>query len=636
MEFYSPRAYEYIREIFSNNLPHRSTNRKWYANSCASGVPGFCKQSFSELTRLANDAKANGTEFICSLSFDEVAIRKHLQWSHSQKKFLGHITYGFRPDAVEMAIANNALVFMLNGVNSKMTLPMAYYFIGALTAEEKSKLLQEVISAISACGVRVISVTFDGLFTNLTTCKLLGASFDLKNFKPYFMLANDERKIYIFLDPSHMLKLARNLIAGSSFLTSEEGKIEWKYFEKLEEARANQNFTLTHKLTKKHIFWKKFRMNVRVAAETLSNSVANSIEYLMRTGHAEFSGCSATVRYTRCINNIFDIMNTTELKKGNSFKNPINPSTANEIFAYFNEAVGFLRKIKMPDGTLVIKSKKKTAFMGLITNMVNFRPMYEELVQTNSMDFLPTHTVSQDMLESFFGRIRSRLGSNDNPTAEQFASAYRKVVINQDIKASKHSNCRDSLSLDIFTVSSRRSKISDNDASSEEISVDSTQAKCTVNDGYELTDLENVSVAYLAGLIEAKIEQNGRFNCNECREIFSENIKITQTTEFNRAPCQSTFDICSIAHKHAQKMVSDSSYTYDMLLKDVRREFDHTTAFANTNFSGHEDHQLFFSLFVAEEYIRAQATYIAKKVTLREQAILIGKKHNKYRQFNGQ
>lgn len=324
MDFYSPRAYEYIREKFANNLPHRSTNRKWYANSGASGEPGFCKQSFSELTRLANDAKANGTELICSLSFDEMAIRKHLQWSHSQKKFLGHITYGFRPDAVEMVIANNVLVFMLNGVNSKMTLPMAHYFIGALKAEEKSKLLQEVISAISACGVRVISVTFDGLFTNLTTCKLLGASFDLKNFKPYFMLANDERKIYIFLDPSHMLKLARNLIAGSGFLTGEDGKIEWKYFEKLEEARANQNFILTHKLTKKHIFWKSFKMNVRVAAETLSNSVADSFQYLMQAGHAEFSGCSATVRYTKCINNIFDIMNTTELKKGNSFKNPIS------------------------------------------------------------------------------------------------------------------------------------------------------------------------------------------------------------------------------------------------------------------------------------------------------------------------
>lgn len=158
LQYYSTRAYNYVRDKFDKNLPHVSTLRKWYMNSSASGEPGFCKQSLLKLTQLANEQKASGTELVCSLVFDEMSIRKHLQWSDCQKKFLGHINYGFRPDGAEVPIANNAIVFMLNGVNADFTFPVAHYFIQSLLAEEKARLLQDVIKTINACGVRVLNI----------------------------------------------------------------------------------------------------------------------------------------------------------------------------------------------------------------------------------------------------------------------------------------------------------------------------------------------------------------------------------------------------------------------------------------------------------------------------------------------
>lgn len=105
IRYYSARAYEYIRTKFSNHLPHPSTIRKWYQYSSANGEAGFCKQSLKTLTELAKQQKENGSELICALNFDEMAIRKHLQWSDSEKKFIGHINYGLRPDCADIPLA---------------------------------------------------------------------------------------------------------------------------------------------------------------------------------------------------------------------------------------------------------------------------------------------------------------------------------------------------------------------------------------------------------------------------------------------------------------------------------------------------------------------------------------------------
>lgn len=122
--FYSPRAYNYVREKFDNHLPCPSTIRNWYIHSNSNGEPGFSKQSFEALAGLAKRQRANGKQLVCSLIFDEMSIRKHLQWVDSQKKFLGHINYGFEPKSEELNLANNVIVFMVSGINVSFNIPI--------------------------------------------------------------------------------------------------------------------------------------------------------------------------------------------------------------------------------------------------------------------------------------------------------------------------------------------------------------------------------------------------------------------------------------------------------------------------------------------------------------------------------
>lgn len=61
-------------------------------------------------------------------------------------------------------------------------------------------------------------------------------------------------------------------------------------------------------MTKAHMQWDKRKMNVQLAGETISNSVADSMEFLKQECE-QFAEVDGTVEYIRTINEIFDIMN---------------------------------------------------------------------------------------------------------------------------------------------------------------------------------------------------------------------------------------------------------------------------------------------------------------------------------------
>lgn len=133
LNYYSPRAYSYVHQKFNYNLPHPSTLRQWYAKSDANGEPGFCKAGLNCLTELVNDKEKNESDFFCSVVFDDIYIRHHVQYNDSQKNFLGFITYGH--DANEpLPVATQAIVFLINGVNVPISIPVAHHYIAKLNS----------------------------------------------------------------------------------------------------------------------------------------------------------------------------------------------------------------------------------------------------------------------------------------------------------------------------------------------------------------------------------------------------------------------------------------------------------------------------------------------------------------------
>ncbi|KAL3209203.1 hypothetical protein MRX96_038322 [Rhipicephalus microplus] len=99
LQFYSTKAYSYVRETFQCSLLHPST--------ITNGEPGFTSEAINAIRAKANEAKKNNKQLLCNLVADEMAIRKHLEWDG--KKFRGYVDIGNEVDDDSNAVASEAL-----------------------------------------------------------------------------------------------------------------------------------------------------------------------------------------------------------------------------------------------------------------------------------------------------------------------------------------------------------------------------------------------------------------------------------------------------------------------------------------------------------------------------------------------
>lgn len=192
LQSFSSRAYDFVRNKFDKNLPHAGTIRKWYLNA-AGNQPGITEESISYLKYISSEKKEMGQSFLVSLSFDEMAIKKNIQWIDSEKRFSGYVNVGKRDQNDEWPVANQSLVFLVNGINHEVCVPVAYYFITALNAKEKSELIFKVIEAITSTDAIICTLTFGGLASNFSMLKELGADYKLDEPKTYFVNPYNQR-----------------------------------------------------------------------------------------------------------------------------------------------------------------------------------------------------------------------------------------------------------------------------------------------------------------------------------------------------------------------------------------------------------------------------------------------------------
>jgi len=70
--------------------------------------------------------------------------------------------------------------------------------------------------------------------------------------------------------------------------------------------------------------------------------------------------------------------------------------------------------------------------------LINFK---KKLIDSDALLFLPFYKLSQDHIELLFGSIRAHGGHNNNPTARQFKSAFKKLLIHAEVRDGGLGNC---------------------------------------------------------------------------------------------------------------------------------------------------------------------------------------------------
>lgn len=643
LHFYSPKAYDYVRKEFNLCLPNPRTLSKWYMSIEAN--PGFTTESFNLLNKAVANLKLQNKSIIANLVFDEMAIKKKIEWSLNKDE-LGYV-YDFDQEDYNATPAREVLVFLLVAVNSSWKLPMGYFPIDGIKAEQKYNLTKLCIEKILSAGVDLIGITFDGCPTNLTMAKMfIGDEMKAPFFKHTFHLKDSQysdKILTITIDTCHAIKLVRNALANKRvILDADNGSIEWSYLEKLVELQEQEQLHLGNKLKKAHIDFKSQIMKVRLATQLMSNSVADALEYC-RDGLKlnDFKNCGPTVKFLKIMNRAFDILNSHNISN-KGYKKALCQSNYNTIQDSANECIEYISKLqfKANRGTeLAINSSRKTGFIGFIMGLKSVKTLYEMYIQPKKLLFVPFYKMSQDHLELFFCTTRSRLGYNNNPTVRQFKSTYQRILSHCQISDRGIGNCLPIEEISILNATSTVETINasvpmrhliDNDESTNQVtpstSMEAIEEEFLADHDYlfdptALTEYTKNVVEYIGGFIVRHL--NKKMRCETCLSILTRNAEKYNSLIYfkNRGglviPSKDVTLICENTEKEIRALLSSCNDRIKLVSRSSFLKISinvQTKLMSKKLFSDCETHEHFSLLpkAIIETYLHIRFFYITR------------------------
>ena len=312
------------------------------------------------------------------------------------------------------------------------------YFNHYIYFLDLSNLLSLAVDFLSDADVILTNLCCDNAPSNTAALHLLGAALlDWEQLKVTIDKTNRVGEpIFVVLDASHLIKLARNTLGDLQLLFTEDGRpIQWNLIKELEKLQCEEGLHLANKITKEHVQFSKKKMKVYLATQVLSNSVADAIEFCDKDlGLKQFSQSSGTCEYLRIFNMAFDLLDS-KVPFTKFTKMPLRKENKAVWTAYFGQIDSFIRGLyhinptssttepaakKRKLALRVVTGQKKKGFLGFLVNIKSYQAIFDLYVDKKEfLKYILGHKLSQDHLELMFGTIRSSLGLNNNPTVIQ-------------------------------------------------------------------------------------------------------------------------------------------------------------------------------------------------------------------------
>lgn len=639
LHYYSPKAYNYVRTHFNSCLPHPKSISKWYKS--INGNPGFMQEALNSITERV---KAADYPLLGTLIFDEMSIRQHIEYDG--KNYSGYVDFGDGIINDNTSIAKDVLVFLFVCMNAAWKVPVGYFFINGITADQKSGLINQCICLLHDTGVKVIGLTFDGATTNLSTAKKLQCNLMPNSLQTWFPHPVTNDKIFIFPDPCHMIKLIRNLFGDMKLIIDGSNQhIKWQYISDLHDLQRQESLHLGNKLRSAHIQYKKQKMKVRFATQLFSKSVAQALQLCKENlCLPQFQDCSATIEFLLKFNYLFDIFNSKNMNQFN-YKQPINSWNYTKIMDKLEECKTYILNLKLQNGTPIIDSVRKTGHVGFLICIESLKGLYNEVCEKQKLlKYIPTYKISQDHIELFFGCIRSKGSYNNNPTSRQFKAAIKKLLIHSEIRDSGSGNCIPLENIAILHVTSSQNSEQIINASTPLQSLnDDLQLNCNVtadiieDHGYfpdirRITEFSSRIIVYIAGFVVRHLKKS--LYCEECVHALTSDDKNNDNSILIQlksrghlqCPSSSVTKICHEAERIIRFALAESrgkfmkkKFTNFYLVNSVLRKFtDSNNLFSNLNKHLHdqnalENHIVHLTKAIAAKYIKVRLHHICKK-----------------------
>lgn len=146
-------------------------------------------------------------------------------------------------------------------------------------------------------------------------------------------------------------------------------------------------------------------MKVNLAAQTISNGVADAIDFLRCAGFAQFHDSQETCKFIRIFDRLFDMQNSRNAF-GTGFKSPLSLSNQKMWTQVFDECEGYIRSLQIDDRSIFNHSRKMFA-LGFLINIQSFRNLALDLLTQipHPLKYFLTYKCSQDHLEFLLSKI---------------------------------------------------------------------------------------------------------------------------------------------------------------------------------------------------------------------------------------
>jgi hypothetical protein len=369
----------------------------------------------------------------CVLMWDEMAIKEYLEYDRNSDSLSGISDFG--ENNRELECANEALVFMIQGVYSNWKLSFSYYFSASCTTSEmlKTKVLEN-LEAVLSTGLKVRACVCDMSFTNQGLYRLLGC----KTSNPYITVNGCQ--IYLLYDFPHLLKLIRNNLLKRYFIITDrrtkiEKNIKWAYINQFRRRDRNCALRMAPKLTQGHFKLKDYsKMKVKLAAQVLSHSVYAGMMTMIRMKRLK-KEARDTAFFVRDVDSMFDLCNVSKFSDKKPGKSAI---AVLKNIDKFEKYINLFKSLKVTG----LHGDQSNFRKGLIQTLSGLRKLAIRL-KSEGYHTMYTRRFQQDSLENYFSIVRAKGGWCKNPTTRQFRENFKFLFFQHLLKPKKKGNCED-------------------------------------------------------------------------------------------------------------------------------------------------------------------------------------------------
>jgi hypothetical protein len=411
------------------HLPALVSIRGWISK--LDFFPGRCEQIIGLLKDKAT--RLNDKEKDCILCYDETAVKRSLLYNRFKDCIEGVQKIGSLP-IDKFRIANQAMVFMVRGLNTNWKFPVSFHFsASSMTKVNLRAVLNQTLDDLEACGLKVRACISDQGANNVAVQKDLGSTMD----KPY--VNRGDKKLYFLNDSPHLIKNIRNNLMKYGYQVPYKGErviITWKLIEDFIDYDMACESRLCPKLTKSHADPSHSeKMKVRLATQLFSRTVAAGIRTRLKTQELQTPlEYEALADFIEKMDTIFDLLNisqefdhTKPLKSGRDIFSNVDLMTS------LREYIGQITKADGNIGNLL-------CLKGLRMNLLGIRMLVSDL-KAEGYGFVLTRRIQTDCVEHLFSLIKLRIGRGNTPTCQQFRYSFRYMLVTYMIQGPVGSNC---------------------------------------------------------------------------------------------------------------------------------------------------------------------------------------------------